>query len=308
MASGLFNAPAPLIPPPVYEHGNRDPETASILSSAPSYVSDRPPSYVHRTSEDTYRNGPRSGPASSTASTITLVETDNSGGLTPATPAEQDRNLETREDARDESHEEPHGLPALRFAPGFSPHTSSGRVRELENHSYQIRSWNNVHSSHAARQYQNVAARRHSQQAAGGPLGMGSTAPCFSNSSTASTSSLASSSTSSLVSSASSARTTPPPDEPPLNPREDPALVGELAASRAKAQRLYREMCMSGREEGLRHEGRTWDFMLAQMADWEDRGRSWNRFRHEMQHGRGRLGGKILGRKVGGLPGGLMGF
>ena len=56
-------------------------------------------------------------------------------------------------------------------------------------------------------------------------------------------------------------------------------------------------MCMRG-DEGLRHEGRTWDFMLAQMADWEERGRSWSKFRNEVAAGKGRLGGKILGRKI----------
>ncbi len=76
-----------------------------------------------------------------------------------------------------------------------------------------------------------------------------------------------------------------------VNPLEDPDLVGHEAAARARAQRLYMRRCND--EEALRQEKKTWDFMLAQMADWKERERSWEKFRKEV--GRSRL----LGRRTG---------
>jgi hypothetical protein len=78
----------------------------------------------------------------------------------------------------------------------------------------------------------------------------------------------------------------------PLSPLEDPYLVGEEAAEQARTQRIYREMCLRG-EEAVRYEGKAWEFMLAQMADWEERERSWRRFREQV----GRT--KLLGRRIG---------
>jgi hypothetical protein len=82
-----------------------------------------------------------------------------------------------------------------------------------------------------------------------------------------------------------------PPSPEPLIPQEDPDLVGELAAARARSSRLYRERCLRGEE--FRQEGRTWDFMFAQMADWEERDRSWRGFHEQV----GRT--KLLGRRLG---------
>lgn len=55
----------------------------------------------------------------------------------------------------------------------------------------------------------------------------------------------------------------------PVLPHEDPALVGEAAAARARQQRLYREACLR-HDDSVRlvQESKTWDFMLSQMADW----------------------------------------
>lgn len=85
--------------------------------------------------------------------------------------------------------------------------------------------------------------------------------------------------------------------ESPLNPREDPFLVGDVAASQARAQRLYRESCMNG-EEGISHESKSWDFMITQMADWDNRERCWAQFRKEITTNRSNAGGKILGKKI----------
>lgn len=80
-------------------------------------------------------------------------------------------------------------------------------------------------------------------------------------------------------------------EDAPVNPLEDPHLVGHEAAATAKAQRLYMRRCND--EEALRQEKKTWDFMLAQMADWKEREKSWEKFRKEV--GRSRL----LGRRTG---------
>ncbi|PKS09559.1 hypothetical protein jhhlp_004176 [Lomentospora prolificans] len=60
-------------------------------------------------------------------------------------------------------------------------------------------------------------------------------------------------------------------------PLEDPTLVGEEAARRARAERLARE-----REAALVGESRRWDLYLSQMNNWQERERSWSRFRREM--------------------------
>lgn len=274
-----FNPPAPLIPPPSYERGPRDPETSSIVSAAPSYVSDRPPSYVRRE-----LGAASSGPPSAADSQTTLTEERE-----PDAPQVVDTPQEVRQ-----------GLPALRYAPGFSAR-GGGNIADVENHSYNIRSWSSVHSGNAARQYQNVAARRHSQ-ASSSFFSSASPANSVPSASMQSASTTASSSRHNYTSSVSSSPSTAAssvsePGSPPFSPREDPALVGETAAARAKAQRLYRETCMRG-AEGMKHESQSWDFMLGQMTDWDERERSWTQFRREVTVGKGRLGGKFLGRKI----------
>lgn len=59
-----------------------------------------------------------------------------------------------------------------------------------------------------------------------------------------------------------------------------------MAAERARAQRLYREMLMRGGDEALEYEGAGWDFILRQMADWDERERSWSAFRASREGGR----------------------
>jgi hypothetical protein len=44
----------------------------------------------------------------------------------------------------------------------------------------------------------------------------------------------------------------------------------------------------------LAAEGKSWDFMLMQMRDWEGRQQSWNNFRKDMEGGRrGKLARRI---------------
>ncbi|RYO90103.1 hypothetical protein DL766_002498 [Monosporascus sp. MC13-8B] len=77
-----------------------------------------------------------------------------------------------------------------------------------------------------------------------------------------------------------------------VRPLEDPHLVGEEAAARARRARLTRE---SG-DDILLREDRRWDCFLAQMRDWEERDRSWANFRREMEGGGAR---KKLARYIG---------
>ncbi|KAK3310823.1 uncharacterized protein B0T15DRAFT_51187 [Chaetomium strumarium] len=62
---------------------------------------------------------------------------------------------------------------------------------------------------------------------------------------------------------------------------EDPYLVGEEAAARARADRVARESSPGNGDEILIREDRRWDRFLAQMKDREERERSWKRFRRE---------------------------
>ncbi|CEJ82848.1 hypothetical protein VHEMI02894 [[Torrubiella] hemipterigena] len=61
----------------------------------------------------------------------------------------------------------------------------------------------------------------------------------------------------------------------PLRPLEDPYLVGEAAAAAEKRERLARE----ARDDILLIEDRHWDWFLATMNDWDERERSWAKFR-----------------------------
>jgi len=68
-----------------------------------------------------------------------------------------------------------------------------------------------------------------------------------------------------------------------LRPLEDPYLVGEEAAERARRERLARE---NRGNEVLIREDRRWDWLLSQMKDWEEREKSWARFRQEVEGGK----------------------
>ncbi|OBT65374.1 hypothetical protein VE03_06058 [Pseudogymnoascus sp. 23342-1-I1] len=66
-----------------------------------------------------------------------------------------------------------------------------------------------------------------------------------------------------------------------VRPLEDVGLVGEEAAGRARREREWRE----GVEVLVREDGR-WDWLLAQMEDWDERERSWKRFRTQRERTR----------------------
>ncbi|KAF2261528.1 hypothetical protein CC78DRAFT_470160 [Lojkania enalia] len=157
------------------------------------------------------------------------------------------------------------GLPAPRYAPGFQSR-GHGSMSDLDVHNFNINSWSSTRTSNNTRQYHAVARRRASQAA----------------------------NTTAILNSLSAV---PPPmtvgsSSEPLNPLEDPYLVGEEAANRARRARVYREMCLRG-EDTANYESRSWGFMLSQMADWEDREKSWSSFRTRVSQT------KLLGRRIG---------
>lgn len=85
-----------------------------------------------------------------------------------------------------------------------------------------------------------------------------------------------------------------PDDDTEMRPLEDPFLVGEVAAAQARQERLLREG-----DDILVREDRQWDWLLAQMRSWDERERSWTRFRREAEHHQRkkllrRIGGRLL--------------
>ncbi|KAJ6443928.1 methyltransferase type 12 [Purpureocillium lavendulum] len=80
-----------------------------------------------------------------------------------------------------------------------------------------------------------------------------------------------------------------------VRPLEDPYLVGEVAAAQARRERLARE---SG-DDVLLREDRQWDWLLVQMKSWDERERSWARFRRDLDNTHRkkllhRIGGRLL--------------
>ncbi|KAF2489297.1 hypothetical protein BU16DRAFT_177849 [Lophium mytilinum] len=267
MTCNITTTPLYTEPLPLYQ---RDPETASIRSAAPSYVSDAP----------TYTSRRQSIPApNATTNSPSRLSTTPSRATTSTPASASPPRL---------------GLPSPRYAPGFQSR-AHGSSSDLSAHNYNISHWSNIHSNHQSRQYENVARRRASQAVnttliINTPLS--TPLPPSTSHTTSSTA---------LDSSAAGAY---PADtvHTPTSPLEDPYLVGEEAAEKARKQRIYREMCLRG-EEALKHESKTWDFMLGQMADWEERERSWGKFRETVNTGRT----KLLGRRIG-LGGGRFGL
>ncbi|KYK60671.1 hypothetical protein DCS_01809 [Drechmeria coniospora] len=80
-----------------------------------------------------------------------------------------------------------------------------------------------------------------------------------------------------------------------IRPLEDPYLVGEVAAAQARRERLARE---SG-DDILIREDRQWDWLLLQMKSWEERERTWAKYRREIDNQQRkkllrRIGGRLL--------------
>ncbi|KXX73526.1 hypothetical protein MMYC01_209409 [Madurella mycetomatis] len=140
-----------------------------------------------------------------------------------------------------------YGLPPVPTGPLRQPDLSLSQFR--------IPSWSSVTSNPTARQYHNVALRRASAASAA--------------SSTASLDGLRRVMLERIEEE----------ERNRVRPLEDPYLVGEEAAARARRERLARE---SG-DDILIREDQRWDWFLAQMKDREERERSWKRFRRDFE-------------------------
>ncbi|KAK6202160.1 hypothetical protein LQW54_008952 [Pestalotiopsis sp. IQ-011] len=210
-------------------------ETASIRSAAPSYVSDAP-SY-HSTLPPTEALPQYTPPAR----TGTSTPTGNAYNRPPMVPPANGSTLLYGP-----------GLPPIRDLP---PRSRAPQLNE-----FRIPTWSNINANPTARQLQAVANRR-----ANRPRG---------NSSANNNSSEV------QVQGALRAvlgRLNEQEDERERarsRPLEDPYLVGEEAAARARSARLARE----NGDEILIREDQRWDWFLGQIQDWDQRRESWRQF------------------------------
>ncbi|KAI9828502.1 MAG: hypothetical protein M1826_006039 [Phylliscum demangeonii] len=151
---------------------------------------------------------------------------------------------------------------------GESASTARARVRPLPSLTeLPIPSWSNVQASHQAKHYHSVARRRALATAEAAMLArnqasMGSAA------------------------NGKACQSLPPAGAPSaLLLEEDPFIVGGEAAVQARLarQRQCQQAAIAedDEEDALVAEDKAWDFMLGQMADWDERERSWARFRKE---------------------------
>ncbi|KAK7422332.1 hypothetical protein QQZ08_009554 [Neonectria magnoliae] len=243
-------------------------ETASIRSTAPSYVSGHQlpveTAFRHETTVTDFRPTPAVSEAPSYHSVAPYPEavppysppnnrSDVSGSTTSLLPRS----------GTSTPRQQTIGLPPVPSAPLRS-------VPNLNN--FRIATWSSVSSNPNARQYQRVAQRRASAQP-----------------------------TTDSLRRVASERVVEEPSQPPerneslSRPLEDPYLVGEVAAARARQDRLARE---SG-DDILIREDRQWDWWLSRMKDCDERDRSFTRFRREAEvSSRKKLLRRIGGRRL----------
>jgi len=180
------------------------------------------------------------------------------------------------------------GLLYRQYAPGFHSRVH-GSVGNVESHNNNIANWSAVRSGPTSRHYENVARRRAKRDASMTEiLNSLAAVPAASTDLVSPTTS-----TACTASSLSTVRSVPAIPTPYF-PSEDSDLVGEAAATTAQNQRLYREGCLRDSREALKSESEGWDFMVAQMQDWEKRKQRWNNFRKDTDGGRrGKLARRI---------------
>ncbi|KAH7358299.1 hypothetical protein B0T11DRAFT_102195 [Plectosphaerella cucumerina] len=236
-------------------------ETASIRSAAPSYISEAP-SY-HSTAPYGESTPPYTPPGTTTTSHSTNTTQpygtpSPSTSLLPDNPRVQHRTI---------------GLPPIPPRGSTTP--------SLNN--FIIPSWSVVNSNPT---YQNVARRR-AQSDHSDPVASMRRAFLLER--------VAEDEDSPPASSSVSRDRTPEPSSSSGARRhlEDPHLVGEEAAAQARRRRLARERG----NDILVQEDRQWNWFLAQMGTWEERDRSWTRFRQEIDSGqRRKLSRRLAGR------------
>ncbi|KAK8024063.1 hypothetical protein PG993_012129 [Apiospora rasikravindrae] len=233
-------------------------ETASIRSAAPSYLSDAPSYSTLPPAESVPAYTPNTAPPYSATA--------------PAASGCNDRGR-GRDNNNNSSTPRTIGLPRVPspFRRGQDP-TLSQYLRIGTN------PWSSMHSNPTARHYQAVANRR-----------------------VASTSTSSNSNASSSSSNAEAVRSVRDTmarlneEEEQraaarLRPLEDPHLVGEEAAARARRARLARE----NGDDILIREDRRWDWFLASLSDMEQRSQGLKDF--ETRQRRRATGGRRFGR------------
>ncbi|TLS21695.1 uncharacterized protein PpBr36_09475 [Pyricularia pennisetigena] len=230
-------------------HGNMDAltaedfETASIHSVAPSYVSEVPSYHtIPREATPAYSPPEQSSPPSYSFNSHRSQRRTNQDGYYASSSRP---SLIPPADSVDEPTI---GLPPVPTGPlpTLAPQLSA----------FRIPSWSSLATNnHNNRQYRNVAQRRASAAAASSTRRLEvATSP----------SRIARLERVSEIAEAEEQRR--------HRPLEDPYLVGEVAARRARAQRLARE----NGNEVLEMENRRWDLFLAQMRDFQPRNRRGN--------------------------------
>ncbi|KAJ9155488.1 hypothetical protein NKR23_g1995 [Pleurostoma richardsiae] len=232
-------------------------ETASIRSAAPSYISDAP-SYSTIPNEPVPPYSPPSAPSYAPGSGSSAGSSSISGAASSYTSARHN-SAPTLLPSATASSSSSRGLPPI-------PPAAPRRRSDVPNlGQFRIPTWSTINSNPTARHYHRVANRRVQAQAANSHL-------------------------EGLKRIVLDRVEEEERNATRLRPLEDPYLVGEEAAERARNERLARE----NGDEILIREDRRWDWFLAQMKDWDERERSWKQFRREIETGsRGKLARRI---------------
>ncbi|KAB5562917.1 hypothetical protein GE09DRAFT_1219509 [Coniochaeta sp. 2T2.1] len=238
----------------------QDFETASIRSAAPSYVSDAPSYHSTVPNSETI-------PAYTPRTTATATGSTSSNANSNVTPHHHQRvnSVPSLLPSQDSTTTPTRGLPPVPSGP--RGRAGSDALPSLA--SFRIPSWSTINANPTARHYHSVAHRRVAA-ARSDAVAMDSLKRVV------------------LERVEEEERV-----QSRFRPLEDPYLVGEEAAARARRERLARE----NGDDVLIREDRRWDFFLAQMNDWDERERSWTKFRRdaEMKQSRGKFG---LGRRL----------
>ncbi|KAK3298429.1 uncharacterized protein B0H64DRAFT_471719 [Chaetomium fimeti] len=277
-------------------------ETASIRSirsAAPSYTSDAP-SY-HSINPHPEPLPAYSPPARSTATASTSAATPAAAapprntsvsslldlGPTPSTTTTSSSSSSTTTSTSTTTPRR-YGLPPIPTGPPRSQSDIPSLAR------FRTPAWSpasgGAHANPTARIYQNVALRRASASASSGSSsggssgsGSGSGSGGGSGSSSVGGGAAAGANLDGLMRRVMLERIEEEEERRNrVRPLEDPYLVGEEAAARAREERMARENLRGGGDEVLLREDRRWDWFLAQMKDREEREHSWKRFRRDL--------------------------
>ncbi|KAI0013808.1 hypothetical protein F4779DRAFT_294161 [Xylariaceae sp. FL0662B] len=255
-------------PPRLEGLSAEDFETASIRSAAPSYVSEAP-SY-HSTTPTNEPVPAYTPPESENSSSSSSSSTPRYASMLPPLTSTSTPTPMTST-----------------FTPGAGlPRVPSPRRR---NHSsdvpqmnqFRIPTWSSLSRNPNVRHYESVANRRVSAAASAYRGGVPS-------------SSVEGALRTALgrINAASTASLPDENDSDRVRPLEDPHLVGEEAAARARSARLARE----NGDDILYQEEKRWDWFLTQMKERDERDRGWTPLRGQFENMNHSRFGRRFGR------------